>query len=229
MKYCTAYLILFLLYVIFSNSSHAQGIYGPAGGKSDFKWPEGKKMAISLTFDDARLSQIDKGIPLLDKYNVKATFYVSPNRFVERIDGWEKALANGHDIGNHSLVHPCTGNFNWARDKAIEDYTLKSMFNELDSANALIEKTLGIVPQSYAYPCGQTYIGRGTETKSIVPLIASMFESGRTWLDEGPNDPLFCDMAQLTGMEMDGKSFEQVKALIDDAKVKRKLADSGRP
>ena len=35
--------------------------------ESPFKWPEGKKMAISLTFDDARITQIDKGIPLLDK------------------------------------------------------------------------------------------------------------------------------------------------------------------
>ena len=41
--------------------------------ESDFKWPEENKMGVSLTFDDARLSQIDKGIPLLDKYGVKAT------------------------------------------------------------------------------------------------------------------------------------------------------------
>src|SRR4030043_1269646 len=43
-----------------------------------FAWPEGKQMALSLTFDDARLSQPDKGIPLLEKYGVKATFYISP-------------------------------------------------------------------------------------------------------------------------------------------------------
>ena len=54
---------------------------------NDFKWPEGKKMAISLTFDDARLSQIDKGIPLLDKHGVKGTFYVSPNAVTQRLDG----------------------------------------------------------------------------------------------------------------------------------------------
>ena len=46
--------------------------------KSDFQWPEGKKMALSLSFDDARLTQIDNGIPLFDKYGVKVTFYVSP-------------------------------------------------------------------------------------------------------------------------------------------------------
>jgi hypothetical protein len=39
--------------------------------KPGFRWPEGKKMGLSLTFDDARLSQVNKGIPLLDKYHVK--------------------------------------------------------------------------------------------------------------------------------------------------------------
>lgn len=175
-------------------------------------------MALSLTFDDARHSQIEKGIPLLNEYQVKATFYVSPDRMVQRMDDWKKALADGHEIGNHSVVHPCSKNFPWARQKAIEDYTLVRMHSELDSANHYIEKNLETVPRSYAYPCGQTYVGRGQETESIVPLISAMFETGRTWQDEAPNDPVYCDMAQLTGMEMDGKSFEQIKKLIDDAR-----------
>lgn len=186
--------------------------------KTEFKWPEGKKMGLSLTFDDARLSQIDKGIPVLDKYNVKATFYVSPDNMEQRIAGWKKVVKNGHDIGNHSIIHPCSGNFTWARKKAIEDYTLKSMNAELDSASKIIENTLGVIPSSYAYPCGQTFVGKGKETHSLIPLISAMFESGRNWLAEAPNDPVYCDMAQLTGMELDGKTFEQVKVLIDNAK-----------
>ena len=55
-----------------------------------------------------------------------------------------------------------------------------------------------------------------------------MFETGRGWLDEGPNDPAFCDMAQLTGMELDGKSFEQILKLIEAAKSKGPMADSCR-
>jgi len=186
--------------------------------KADFQWPEGKKMGLSLTFDDARLSQIDKGIPLLDKYGVKGTFYLSPDGMVQRLEGWKKAVSSGHDIGNHSLLHPCTGNFAWSRNKALEDYTLQSMNTELDSANKVIKKMLGIQPVSFAFPCGQKFVGRGTNTKSYIPIISSKFESGRGWLDEGPNDPSFCDMAQLTGIELDGKSFEQVKVLIESAK-----------
>lgn len=193
---------------------------GEKGINPGFQWPEGKRMAISLTFDDARLSQIDNGIPVLDKYNVKATFYILPKNLIKRLDGWKKAASNGHELGNHSFLHPCTGNFSWSRNKALENYTLQDMGIELDSASLLIEKSLGVKPSSFAYPCGQTFVGRSLQTHSYIPLIAARFETGRTWMNEGPNDPAFCDLAQLTGMELDGKSFQQVKSMIEAAKSK---------
>jgi len=216
-KFRLTFLCLFIITIAFAQD------YEKAGKNdltTDFSWPDGKKIAISLTFDDARLSQIDKGIPVLDKYNVKGTFYLSPGNIEKKLEGWKKAILVGHEIGNHSLLHPCTGNFSWSRHKAIENYTLRDMGKELDSASQLIKKILGVKPISFAYPCGQTYIGRSLQTYSYVPLIAARFITGRTWLDEGPNDPAFCDLAQLTGMELDGKSFKQVKSLIEAAKAK---------
>jgi beta-glucosidase len=188
-------------------------------GKSYFHWPEGKKMGLSLSFDDARPTQIENGIPLLDKYGVKATFYVSPDAMPGKLEDWKKVAKNGHDIGNHSVFHPCTGNFLWTRPFELEDYTLDRMYTELDSANRIIKDMLGVVSVSFGYPCGQKFVGRGTTTKSYVPLISAMFETGRGWRDEGPNDPAYCDMAQLSGMELDGKSFDEIKKLIDSAKV----------
>jgi beta-glucosidase len=214
-------LFIILIFSLLSTAGNAQGYQsGTSQKKSDFKWPEGRKMAISLTFDDARLSQPDLGIPLLDKYGVKATFYVSPDNMLQRVEAWQKAVKTGHDIGNHSLVHPCTGNFDWSRNKALENYTLMTMNSELDSANQVIKMTLGITPVSFAFPCGQKFVGRGEQTKSYIPVVAAKFESARGWLDEGPNDPSFCDFSQLTGMELDGKSFDQVKIIIDAAREK---------
>ena len=115
---------LAFLCVLIHSFAYGQG-YEEKGlnvGTNSFSWPDGKKMAISLTFDDARLSQIDRGIPVLDKYNVKGTFYLSPGLMMERIEGWKEAIKKGHDIGNHSLVHPCTGNFLWSRERALENY-----------------------------------------------------------------------------------------------------------
>ncbi|MFB0555060.1 MAG: polysaccharide deacetylase family protein [Phycisphaerae bacterium] len=191
-------------------------------GRGDFSWPAGKRAAISLTFDDARFSQIDSGLPILDEYGTKATFYVSINNLEERVDAWKKAAANGHEIGNHTMTHPCSGNFPFARERALENYTLDKMRNELEESNNIIERLLGVRPVSFAYPCGQKYVGRGRNLKSYVPLVAEEFLAGRGWMDEWANDPAFCDMAQLMGVELDGKDFEQVKQLFD-----RTLANGG--
>jgi len=191
-------------------------------GRGDFSWPKGKRAAISLTFDDARFSQIDNGLPILDEYGTKATFYVSINNLEKRRDAWKKAAANGHEIGNHTMTHPCSGNFPFARERALENYTLKKMRNELEQSNNIIERLLGVRPVSFAYPCGQKYVGRGRNLKSYVPLVAEEFLTGRGWMDEWANDPAFCDMAQLMGVELDGKDFEQVKQLFD-----RTLANGG--
>jgi peptidoglycan-N-acetylglucosamine deacetylase len=185
---------------------------------TNFTWPDGKRAALSLSFDDARKSQVDVGVALLDKHKVKATFYVVPSAVELRLEGWKKVVASGHEIGNHSLNHPCTGNFEWSRQKALEDYTLEKMRDELQHANRRIRELLGVTAESFAYPCGQTFVGRGVDTKSYVPLVATLFASGRTWQDETPNDPGFCDLAQATGVEMDGRDFEQILPILEKAR-----------
>lgn len=183
-----------------------------------FPWPGGKRAAVSLSFDDARLSQIDAGMALLDRYGVKATFFVVPRAVEQRLDGWRLAVAAGHEIGNHSLNHPCSGNFSWARHRALETYSLEQMWSELTEANRQIAELLGAIPTVFAYPCGQTFVGRGRHTQSYVPLVAELFSAGRGWLDEVANDPVYCDLAKLTGMEMDGKDFEDLHPLLEQVK-----------
>ncbi len=189
---------------------------------SGFRWPAGKRAAVSLTFDDARPSQIDRGIPILDAHGVKATFYVSPANLPRRLDGWRAAVANGHEIGNHTMTHPCSGNFAFARANALEDYTLERMETELLNANAECDRLLGVVPRTFAYPCGQSFVGRGESLKSYVPLVARHFVVGRGAFSEIHNDPSFCDLACVTGLDGDDKPFEQLKAMVD-----RAAADGG--
>ncbi len=184
----------------------------------DFAWPNGAEAALSLSFDDARPSQVDVGIELLDRLGAKVTFYVVPSRVEERLPGWIKATEKGHEIANHSLTHPCTGNFLWSRDSALEEHTLDTMRADLREAGRRLKELLGVDPAQFAYPCGQTFVGRGRNTKSYIPLIAELFISGRTWLDETAVDPTFVDLAQVTGVEMDGKEFDEIKALITEAK-----------
>lgn len=186
--------------------------------ESSFPWPKGKRMALSLSFDDARLSNVDVGLPLFKELETQVTFYVNPEPMKERMEGWKQAILDGHEIGNHSVIHPCSGNFTWARGKALDGYSLATMKQELDQASQQIEEMLGISPVSYAYPCGQMYVGRGKETRSYVPIVAELFESGRGWMNEVPNDPSYVDFAQLQGIKMDSKDFEtEIKPILNNA------------
>src|SRR5689334_12514889 len=73
-------------------------------------WP-GKKCAVVLTYDDALNTHLDHVIPLLDSFGLKGTFYLTAYApACKRIDDWRKAAAEGHELGNHTLFHPCIGN-----------------------------------------------------------------------------------------------------------------------
>lgn len=178
-----------------------------------FAWPKDKRLAISLSFDDARLSQIDTGLRLFESLDLKATFYLSLPSMNKRLQGWKEIARQGHEIGNHSTAHACTGNYRFTR--ALEDFDLEEMARDLDNANREIEAATGIKPVSFAYPCGQKFVGRGKATRSYIPLVAERFESGRGYLDEMPNHPQVCDLAQLMGTGFDGTDWPVVKGWID--------------
>ena len=182
-----------------------------------FRWPNGRHAAVSLSFDDARVSQIDTGLALLKRQLVKVTFFVQAEQVRKRLDGWKKAVADGHEIGNHSNTHPCTANYSFSRLNALEDYTLEMMAAQLDGANAEVQDLLGVKPRTFAYPCGQKFVGRGRDVRSYVPLVAERFLVGRGYLDESANDPQVCDLAQAMGTSFDDMEFEQMRNQVEQA------------
>jgi peptidoglycan/xylan/chitin deacetylase (PgdA/CDA1 family) len=204
--------------IFMSAQPSGQSSASPKGNElPSFPWPNGKKAAVSLSFDDARLSQVDNGLALLKKKAVRVTFFVQPSGVEKRLAGWKQAVADGHEIGNHSLTHPCTGNYAFSRKNALEDYDLAMMAQQLDGANQEIYRQLAVKPRTFAYPCGQKFVGKGTEVKSYVPLVADRFLLGRGYLDEAANDPLVCDLAQTMGTGFDDMDFVQMKKIVDEA------------
>lgn len=172
---------------------------------------------MSLSFDDARLSQIDNGIPFLDKLGVRATFYVLSRAYRQRLEGWKQAVKTGHEIAHHTKAHPCTANYGFSKNNALEDYTLARLDEDLAQAADEIQTDLGVKPVSFAYPCGQKFVGRGANTQSYVPLVAKRFVSGRGYLDEAANNPAVCDLAALMGTGFDNLDFPAMKAHVDTA------------
>jgi peptidoglycan/xylan/chitin deacetylase (PgdA/CDA1 family) len=130
---------------------------------------------------------------------------------------WQAVAAAGHEIGNHTVSHPCSGNFPWSRANALEDYTLARLAEEVDAASAEIETFFGRRPTSFAYCCGQKFVGRGPDTRSYVPLVAERFTVGRGFGDEFPNDPTFVDLAQVAGVPADALGRRRLIALAEQA------------
>ncbi len=185
-------------------------------------WPDGSRAALSLSFDDGRVSHTSRGLECLEQLDVPATFFVAPRSVKLNLRRWRTLVERGHEIGNHSMRHPCTGNLRWARANPLERLSLADLEADLHTANRQIEDLLGVTPRTFAYPCGQTFVGRGVGTQSYVPVVARMFDVGRTFNDVWANAPLHCDLAQVAAFNTDEMSFAQLRGRLEDA-----LADGG--
>lgn len=125
----------------------------------------GKKAAVALTYDDALNIQLDKVIPALDSFGFKGTFYLigSSPAFINRINDWRKAAAKGHELGNHTLFHPCYGKRpgrEWVKpDYDLNSYTMERATNEIKMNSALLEATDGKKKRTFACPCGDSKVG----------------------------------------------------------------------
>lgn len=125
----------------------------------------GKKCAVVLTYDDALDVHLNNAIPLLDSLGLKGTFYLSgyfPG-FASNITRWGEAAKRGHELANHTLFHPCTGNTpgrEWVKPESdLSKYTVQRMDDEIRMTNILLKTLDGQSGRTFAFPCGDTKIG----------------------------------------------------------------------
>lgn len=180
-------------------------------------YPGRARAAVSLTFDDARPSQLDRGIPTLDRHGVRGTFYVLPRAVAKRPDDWKRAVTTGHEIGNHTMTHPCSANHNSSRASPLEALTVEDVDHDIGAADDAIDALLGVRPRTFAYPCGQTAVGRGEHKASYVPIVARRFVAGRGYRSETANDPAVCDLALIDAFHADGMDTGALLELVDRA------------
>jgi len=195
------------------------------GNRDSAAWPDGRRCAVSISFDDGKASQLHLAVPALGQRQMRATFYLTTERLEtvkpsirKDITGrWAAILAEGHEIGNHTRTHPCSTNFAWTQNgiRALEDLTNTDLQLEIDEVQRFIESEIGPRPKTFAYPCGMTFTGRGAQRQSYVPLVARAFVVGRGFNDECAASPTRCDLAYVPAMSMDCKSAVDLKALVD--------------
>ena len=124
-------------------------------------WYENSNGAISLSFDDASMTQYTEGVPILDKYGIKATFALvteweqenpsmsaeTGNFAIEKF-GWKQArelIEKGNEIASHNYYHV-------KMDTIPEDRVLQMM----KDSKEITEKNTGHPVYTFVFPYSST-------------------------------------------------------------------------
>ncbi len=191
-------------------------------------WLNNGQGAISLSFDDGVESQLKLAIPMLDNYELPATFYVNPrDNYQEQLLPWRAAAQTGHEIGNHTINHPCSKNFAFISENnrpALEEMSLDDMDAEIAEAGRRISEVIPEQgPVSFGYTCYQPFVGRGPTRQSYVPVVAKHCVAGRG-KGERPNDPRYCDLWYLWSTPCERMTGAELVGLAEQAAAQGRWA-----
>ncbi|WP_166422383.1 polysaccharide deacetylase family protein [Paraglaciecola sp. 20A4] len=140
-------------------------------------WLKEGKVAISLSYDDALLSQLENVVPALNERDLKASFYVVPLsvEFKNRLAQWRTIAKQGHELGNHSLFHACQGSRpgrEWVLpENDLSTRTVNAMVNEITVANTLLNAVDGETVRTFTPPC----FDQQTQNGNYLLAIKSQF------------------------------------------------------
>ncbi len=145
-----------------------------------FVWPNGARAAVALTYDDGIDAHLDHAMPDLEGRDLRGTFYVPGNSpsLAKRMEKWRAAAERGHELGNHSVFHPCLRVNTKGRERTfvtperdLDNYTLRRMADELAVNNTLLQAVDGRSLRTYAYTCSDTTAGSVPYTGVLRPLF----------------------------------------------------------
>lgn len=195
----------------------------PAVSAGDgFAWPEGRRAAVSLAYDDALDSQLDTAIPALDRRGLKGSFYLilSAQSVRARMADWRAAAANGHELGNHSLFHQCSGKGSersWvAPQRDLDATTVAQMRDQVELASTMLQAIDGRSVRTYTAPCGEVAAIDGNYIDAVAPLFVGIKLIGNAVVDDMATlDPSAVPVAAPVGM-----SGAQLIAMVEEARRK---------
>lgn len=185
---------------------------------------KGKKCSVVLTYDDALNVHLDNVIPALDSLNLKGTFYLtaSSDAATKRISGWKKAAMNGHELGNHTLYHPCDASLpgmSWVKPEYdLSKYSLRKMQDEVKMCNTYLKAIDGKDKRTFAFTCGHKKVIEG----EFIQTLSNEFVAARSVRSQmhSINEQNLMD---IDCYSMEGTTGEQMIELVKQAQSSGKL------
>jgi len=177
----------------------------------------GKKCAVVLTYDDAIDQHLDNAVPLLDSLKLKATFYVTAfsTSVQTRLNDWKKLATNGHELGNHTLFHPCIGGTGreWvSKQTDLRNYSVRRMENEVRMTNLFLQALDGKKKRTFAFTCGDMKI----DDSLFINGMKNDFVAARAVRNE-MHKINEIDLYNVDCYMVNNHSLEQMKEWVDKA------------
>ena len=184
--------------------------------QSNQNW-NGKKCAVVITYDDAIDQHLDNAVPVLDSLGLKATFYVTAfsQSMQTRMNDWKKLATKGHELGNHTLYHPCIGGKGreWVKPEYdMNNYTVKRMVDETRMTNLFLQALDGKTKRTFAFTCGDMRI----RDSSFINVMKNDFVAARAVRNE-MHKINEIDLNNVDCYMVNNHSFEQMKEWVDKA------------
>lgn len=118
---------------------------GPGGQASASREPDAAHK-VYLTFDDGPSANTDEILDILDRYGVKATFFVVGREGSQAEDALRRIVEEGHTLGMHSYTHDY--------DQIYE--SVESFAEDFEKARDYLYEVTGVESTVYRFPGGSS-------------------------------------------------------------------------
>jgi len=149
-----------------------------------FAWPHGARAAVSLAYDDALDSQLDHAVPALDRYRLRASFYLTlaSDGVARRLADWRRVAQAGHELGNHSLFHQCSRagpGRDWVPEHRNLDTTpAAQMRDQVLMASTVLHAIDGARERTFTPPCGDLVAAGENYVDALKPAFVAIRTAG---------------------------------------------------
>lgn len=185
-----------------------------------FAWPGNARVAVSLSYDDALASQLDHALPALAARGLTASFYLTLASPVvaQRLAEWRQAAAQGHELGNHTLFHPCSRaapGRDWvAPYRDLDRIDVAALRDEILLANTFLQAIDGRTERTFTAPCADR-LAAGTP---YMPVVAAAFVAAKARAGRGITaDASAADPHDVETAAPSGVDGEALVRLVEEA------------
>lgn len=165
---------------------------------------------VYLTFDDGPCVYTDEILKVLDKYNVRATFFVT-NQFSNYKDLIKKEYESGHTVAVHTYSH----NY-----KSIYS-SLDAYINDFNEMNAIIYEQTGEYSNLFRFPGGSSNTVSRFNRGVVTQIANKMTELGNIYFDWNidSNDTRYIDANKIFESVIHNiDKFDESVVLMHDVK-----------